>query len=218
MLTLCLDASTAEGTVALLRDGAVVAASVAAMRGENSERLMPTVVEMLRAQDATASDISAVACGAGPGGFTSLRIAAAIAKGFAAARSLPLFVAPSPLLIVSGAEPPLPPGTYLALLDAMRGDVFSLVVTVDASGELAYTDDAVERRADAETRAESLGAVVIGPPADGRRAPHARGFARLFQQGLVTRVELATWEPNYGRKAEAQVRWERTHGTTLETL
>jgi tRNA threonylcarbamoyladenosine biosynthesis protein TsaB len=27
--------------------------------------------------------------------------------------------------------------------------------------------------------------------------------------------DLANWEPSYGRPAEAQVRWEATHGRTL---
>ena len=28
---------------------------------------------------------------------------------------------------------------------------------------------------------------------------------------------MTTWEPDYGRKAEAQVRWEAAHGRELET-
>jgi tRNA threonylcarbamoyladenosine biosynthesis protein TsaB len=28
-------------------------------------------------------------------------------------------------------------------------------------------------------------------------------------------VDLASWEPDYGRLAEAQVRWERAHGRPL---
>jgi tRNA threonylcarbamoyladenosine biosynthesis protein TsaB len=28
-------------------------------------------------------------------------------------------------------------------------------------------------------------------------------------------VDLATWEPNYGRLAEAQVKWEAAHGRAL---
>ncbi|MDF1506325.1 hypothetical protein, partial [Roseisolibacter sp. H3M3-2] len=28
-------------------------------------------------------------------------------------------------------------------------------------------------------------------------------------------VDLALWEPDYGRKAEAQVRWEAEHGRAL---
>jgi tRNA threonylcarbamoyladenosine biosynthesis protein TsaB len=28
-------------------------------------------------------------------------------------------------------------------------------------------------------------------------------------------ADLATWEPNYGRLAEAQVKWEAAHGRAL---
>jgi hypothetical protein len=47
--------------------------------------------------------------------------------------------------------------------------------------------------------------------------PHARGFARLLQAGTAKQVEMTTWEPNYGRKAEAQVRWEAANGRELGT-
>jgi tRNA threonylcarbamoyladenosine biosynthesis protein TsaB len=30
-------------------------------------------------------------------------------------------------------------------------------------------------------------------------------------------VNLASWEPDYGRLAEAQVRWEAAHGRPLTT-
>jgi tRNA threonylcarbamoyladenosine biosynthesis protein TsaB len=37
----------------------------------------------------------------------------------------------------------------------------------------------------------------------------------LIGQGIAKPVELTTWEPQYGRKAEAQVRWEAAHGREL---
>jgi hypothetical protein len=46
-------------------------------------------------------------------------------------------------------------------------------------------------------------------------APHARGFARLIASGIAAEVEMTTWEPTYGRKAEAQVKWEAAHGREL---
>jgi tRNA threonylcarbamoyladenosine biosynthesis protein TsaB len=58
---------------------------------------------------------------------------------------------------------------------------------------------------------------VVGP---GQRLdfhPHARGVASLLES--VVRggpVDLASWEPSYGRLAEAQVRWEATHGRPLQ--
>jgi tRNA threonylcarbamoyladenosine biosynthesis protein TsaB len=35
----------------------------------------------------------------------------------------------------------------------------------------------------------------------------------VIEQGPV---DLASWEPDYGRLAEAQVRWEAAHGRPLE--
>ena len=100
MLVLALDASTYAGSVALIRDGAIEGQSVAAMRGETEERLMPAIAALLESRSASVDALDAVACGAGPGSFTSLRIAASIAKGLSAVRSLPLLVAPSTLLVV----------------------------------------------------------------------------------------------------------------------
>jgi tRNA threonylcarbamoyladenosine biosynthesis protein TsaB len=104
MLVLALDASTHVGTVALVRDDSVVAERAIAMRGERAERLMPAVADTMAAARVQPRDLDALACGGGPGSFTSLRIAASIAKGMAAALSIPLLVTPSPLLIAAGAD------------------------------------------------------------------------------------------------------------------
>jgi tRNA threonylcarbamoyladenosine biosynthesis protein TsaB len=47
-------------------------------------------------------------------------------------------------------------------------------------------------------------------------APRARAAARLA--GLIDATpaaDLASWEPAYGRLAEAQVKWEAAHGRPL---
>jgi tRNA threonylcarbamoyladenosine biosynthesis protein TsaB len=110
VLVLALDASTYAGSVALIRDDIIVGESVVAMRGEHEERLMPAIATVLADHSIPIDRLDAVACGAGPGSFTSLRIAASIAKGLCAAREIPLLVAPSTLLTVPAADPPLPPG------------------------------------------------------------------------------------------------------------
>lgn len=217
MLVLALDASTYAGSCALIRGDTVVTQRVTAMRGEREERLMPAVADLFAEAAVGPGELNGVACGGGPGSFTSLRIAASIAKGIAAARNLPLFVASSPLLVVAGAEPALPAGRYVVLLDAMRGDVFGLSVRVDASGNLHPGGGPwLATREEGLARAAREEATVVGP-AEGRSlAPHARGFTRLLASGLATRVDVARWEPDYGRKAEAQVRWEQAHGRALE--
>jgi tRNA threonylcarbamoyladenosine biosynthesis protein TsaB len=40
--------------------------------------------------------------------------------------------------------------------------------------------------------------------------------ARLLAPTIAREpVDLASWEPDYGRLAEAQVRWEAAHGRSL---
>jgi tRNA threonylcarbamoyladenosine biosynthesis protein TsaB len=214
-LTLALDASTYVGTVAVLRATTVLAESEAAMRGERAERLMPAVVDALRVAGATPGDVGRVVCGAGPGSFTSLRIAAAIAKGLATAAPSALLAVPSLYLIVAGARHALSPGVYLATLGAMRGDVYALGVRVTPEGEVeAEPRWELLSAAALEDRARADGARLIGPERELDYGPHARGVA-LAGPGVLREVDLTTWEPDYGRRAEAQVRWEAAHGRPL---
>jgi tRNA threonylcarbamoyladenosine biosynthesis protein TsaB len=215
VLVLALDASTYAGSVALIRDGVVVGESVVAMRGEHEERLMPAITNLLASHSITVDQLEAVACGAGPGSFTSLRIAASIAKGLCVAREMPLLVAPSTLLVVSAAEPQLPAGSYVVALDAMRGDFFCHEVDVESNGALRPGDSWRTSRALLEEYAATRDARIVGSAELPPLSPHARGFARLIGSGLAKPVEMTTWEPDYGRKAEAQVRWEAAHGREL---
>src|SRR5687767_13540060 len=206
---LAIDAAASIGTAAVITDDRVIAATETRMRGSPAERLMPAVASVLESADTTPRQLAGIVCGAGPGGFTGLRIAASIAKGIATAAHIPLSAVSSLLLVAAGTERPLPPGRYLALLDAMRDERFAARITVGPNGD--YTIDeppallavaAVDRTADAEQRA------TIGPGCAIDALPHARGVARLSRfRGPIEPVDLTGWEPSYGRLAEAQVRW-----------
>lgn len=178
---------------------------------------MPTVAEALEGAGATVSDVGRVVCGAGPGSFTSLRIAASIAKGIASGRSVPLLAVPSLLLIVAGATETADGGRFVAVLDALRGDVFAAAYEVRRDGgfdELA--PPSLMPRAEVAERASALSARLIGPHEALQASPHARGVARLASWlDDADAVDLAAWEPDYGRLAEAQVRWEAAHGRAL---
>lgn len=217
-LTLAIDASTYEGSVAVIRGGAVLSEGTVAMRGETEERLMPAVLAALVMAGTGVRDVAQIVCGAGPGSFTSLRIAAAIAKGIALGNNVPLFAVPSLALIVAGARDVVA-GDYLAVLDAMRGDRFIAPFrrapdgTVSPGGATTRVEAAAVVSIAAEMRA-----TPIGPLESLKRGPHARGVAPLL--GDIERagaVPLDGWEPVYGRLAEAQVKWEAAHGRPLGT-
>lgn len=264
-LTLVLEASTGTGSVALLRGGALVAETEVAMRGHDGERLMPSVVQLLAERGVPASALARVICGAGPGGFTSLRIAAALAKGVAdslgielwAASSLALLAAsdeglgdgrggrePAALAPSGGREPAAfapsgggetrsrnvggsapsaedADGAVIAVIDALRGEWYCQRFVRSAEGVIvADGEPGLMARPALASVAAGAGARVVGMGGDtfagGRNAvPLARDVARLVPGPLLAPVALDTWEPDYGRLAEAQVKWEKAHGRSL---
>lgn len=217
MIVLALDASTYVGTVAVLRDGVLVASAEAAMRGEREERLMPAVAATLGAAGVSVDDVDLVACGEGPGSFTSLRIAASIAKGLACARDLPVVAVSSLVLMVAGLDPLPPEGRYFAALDALRGEAYVQLVRVGPAGVAPAGVPGLLPLDEVEVVADLVGAAMVGVDRAISGRPHARGMARLTPAvERWAQVDLASWEPLYGRLAEAQVRWEAAHGRPLE--
>jgi tRNA threonylcarbamoyladenosine biosynthesis protein TsaB len=243
--TLAIDGSTYQGSVALLLGSKVIAERTlkeedgAAPRAGRGEKLMPAIAECLREARVSREGIGAIVCGSGPGSFTSLRVAASVAKGLAAGSGVALYAVPSLLLTVTGAQPPLPSGKYLSVLDAMRGEFYAAHITSPPSPGYPPTlgatnsDSPLGVNAESirvgppmivslaelnEVRARDLAIKVVGPGQDIDAHPHARGVAAVLdwitQEGPV---ELASWEPDYGRLAEAQVRWEAAHGRKLTT-
>lgn len=217
--TLALDGSTYAGSVALIRGREVIDArslpdSGIPARGQRGEDFMPMVVDCLAAGRIKPGDLARVVCGAGPGSFTSLRIAASIAKGIAVGAGCPLYAVSSLLLIPASAE--LPPGSYLSVLSAMRGDRYALEIVVTESAVQSRGDARILTAASLAEEVESNGFTLIGPDVGDQLRPEARGVARLLDQVLASGLcDVGSWEPDYGRLAEAQVKWEAAHGRPL---
>ena len=208
--TLALEAATYAGSVAVLRGSDIVVARDVEMGRRAEERLMPVVAECVAALPKGRGGVDRVVCGAGPGSFTSLRIAASIAKGICHARGIPLFEASSLALIVAAAAGRRP-GRYLVSLDAMRGESFAAVVELGNDGKIpaAVPFEIIAASTLTEKARVAAAELLAG-------APHAAGVARMLESVLDRGpVDLAAWEPDYGRAAEAQVRWEAAHGRPL---
>jgi tRNA threonylcarbamoyladenosine biosynthesis protein TsaB len=110
----------------------------------------------------------------------------------------------------------VPPGRYVAVLDAMRGDVFACVFSVTDRAITTESPTTLLARAALAEFAREHAARPVGPTEQLIVVPHARGVAKLG--GLAkwpAAADLGTWEPNYGRLAEAQVKWEAAHGRAL---
>lgn len=218
MITLALDASTYAGDVALLDGATVVAEECTEMKGAEHERLMPAVASVLDRARLRVSEVDRLVCGAGPGSFTSLRIAGGIAKGLAMGARRPLFAVPSLALIVGGAS--LGAGRYLAALDALRSEYYVALYDVRRDGTVIEVErPRIVAAEQVDVIARELEARIVSPTAlaDAIVAPpRARAVAHLSAMlDAAGPVDLARWEPSYGRLAEAQVKWESAHGRPL---
>ncbi len=124
MIVLAIDTSTAVASVAVLRSGEVAVERAARSRGRQGEVLLPLVDDALRAAELTPADVGLVAVGIGPGGFTSLRIGLATAKGLALAHGAAIVGVPSARVVARAFAPR---GVAAVLADAQRGEVFASV-------------------------------------------------------------------------------------------
>jgi tRNA threonylcarbamoyladenosine biosynthesis protein TsaB len=225
-LTLSLDGSTYAGSVALIRDTEVIAQRELEETGKpgragREELFMPMVAKCLRDGKVAVGDLQRVVCGAGPGSFTSLRVAASIAKGIAVGTSIPLFSVPSLALIVAAANET--EGRWLAALPAMRGEVYVSLYEWNDGVLREIQGPGIIAEAALDKEAAASGARIVGHANENQnsalrvpRNPHARGVA-LMMSTILDRgpVDIDTWEPQYGRLAEAQVKWEAAHGRPL---
>ena len=218
MITLALDASTYVGDVAVIDGSDVLAELSIAMNNAEHERLMPAIVDALQSASVEIDEVRRVVCGAGPGSFTSLRIAGAIAKGIASGVGVPLFAVSSMALIVGAAAPSA--GRYLTVVDALRGEAYVALYQVQSDRALVELQPPrLVLVGEVEALASEHDARTIGPSRELCSIvarPRAKAAATL-ETAIVARgpVDLSAWEPAYGRLAEAQVKWESAHGRPL---
>ncbi len=217
MLIAAIDTSGRQGSVALLRaaaDGPVLLETAAIEGGQYSERLVPTLAELLVRHGAERSALELIAVASGPGSFTGLRIAMATVKGLAEAFATPV-VAVSVLeavVLAGGAK-----GAVVAALDAQRSEVFF--------GEYEVAGTRAEMKREGISGFEAFVAMAAGrqvfTPDEGlagrlREAgvavetlarPDAESYGRIahrkFSRGEW--ADVATLDANYLRRSDAEI-------------
>ena len=235
MSILSIDTSSQVSSVAVLSAERV--AAELSMQGAltHSETLMPhigTALEMARVKK---NELEGIAVSIGPGSFTGLRIGLASAKMMAYALHIPLIAVPT---LEALAHHYICEGVRLVpMMDAQKGNVYAQEFSWRADGDalilqeerslaimplteviagLAETEQSVLLLGDAMQKKTTLAL-----PANVRLAPiHAR-MPRAACVGLAALTRLARGEmddpvtaaPLYLRRSEAEVLWEKRHGT-----
>jgi tRNA threonylcarbamoyladenosine biosynthesis protein TsaB len=200
--------------MAVIRDGELLASSQITMGRGRDDLLTPAVTPLLVQTGIGIRELGGVVCGEGPGSFTSLRIAAAFAKGMAFGLNVPLFGVPSLALVSGSDDRPLSSGTYCVSTDALRDECYAQWIDVTSDHTITIAGG-VERVLTRELERFAEGRELVLADASVDTHPRATMVRWLRDWRAPGAVNLDVWEPAYGRLAEAQVKWEATHGRTL---
>ncbi len=128
-LILAIETSSVSGSVALIRDGAIVGSQHYQLDKSHSSVLHPMIKDLMKECDTPLGDLDAIALSKGPGSYTGLRIGTSTAKGLCYALDIPL-VAINTLESMAYQMIEKSPGydLYCPMLDARRMEVYSLLV------------------------------------------------------------------------------------------
>jgi len=221
MNVLAIDTSTECASIALSVDGELYCEEQGSLR-QHAQLLLPMIERVLAISGTRLNQLNGIAFGCGPGSFTGLRIACAVAKGLSYAHDLPLFPVSSLATIASDVfhtETNLAPGTQvLAMIDARMqqvywasffADSFTSHEQVTAAADVVLTSASplILAGVGLETYAPQLSASIQSQCVKQSIVfPHASAMVRLVQSGYVTAVSAAEALPVY-------VRNQVTHGS-----
>lgn len=125
-LILNIDTATTVCSVALAKDGKVIALKES-NEGLNHSVLLGTYIdELLKENTLNASDLDAVAISMGPGSYTGLRIGVSLAKGVCFGANKPLIAVPTLQALAQSVSSRLQEEAYYCpMIDARRMEVYT---------------------------------------------------------------------------------------------
>jgi tRNA threonylcarbamoyladenosine biosynthesis protein TsaB len=225
---LALETAGDQASVAVGWPGHVAGAAALGGSRQHAGALLGLVERACASAGGSLAEVEGIVVADGPGSFTGLRVAAAVAKALVRSRGLPLWTAPS-LVALAAEVPAAGQGCVVAVSDALRGQLFATACRFRPGEVEILLPPAVyapEQLAERCPLPDSLvvragGSCPLPAAWSGlettTRAPAGGSLLGLIGvRGGVRRVlDPADWEPEYGRPAEAQTRWEEAHGRRL---
>ena len=235
-MILAIDTATLDASVALVTREGQLRASRQARVTTHSEALLGMIAAVLEEAGVRPDDLAAVACGAGPGSFTGLRIGLATAKGLCLAvgsasnpsgRRLPLLLVSSLQALARRAPASMQGALVVPCIDAFKSEVY--VGFYRGGDEPAPAGTPVEAVLPPQQLIARLAALPAGSPlcivgGGPVRYPELRALDALFVEGgapvadEVGRLaamrlargeadDLAAAVPRYIRPSEAEIKF-----------
>lgn len=130
MKVLAIDAASGQSSVALVAEDAEFYECAVETRA-HADELLPLVTRVLAAGNVTLADLDGLAFGRGPGGFTGLRVAAAVVQGLAFGNNKPVAGIST---LAALAQPWVAEHDVLVCTDARKGQVYCGTYRADTSG------------------------------------------------------------------------------------
>ena len=207
-MLLAIDTSSLVLSCALAEKDKLVAEWTVQKRLTHSEQLIPHMDEILKDAGVDQKEITAIAAAKGPGSFTGVDTLEALVWNLVGARAF-----------------------ILPLLDAQRGNVYAAMygsfdeIWQEAPAEAASIDEVVKAAAShggpilavgegAEMYREKLLAegIQVAPPHNccARASSVAMAAFVRWEKGQID--DPLQLMPNYIRRSEAEVLWEKLHG------
>jgi tRNA threonylcarbamoyladenosine biosynthesis protein TsaB len=154
---LAIETSVPTARVALLGADGAVLAQAEKTAARHSSNLLKLCDEALGGAGLKIGDLAAIACGAGPGSFTGLRVGLAVAKGLALPTAVPLVLISS--LEALAQDLAGPSGALLVpCIDAGKEQVYARFFGADSSEDWVLAPAALIERVQGTSHA----AVVMG--------------------------------------------------------
>lgn len=133
MLMLSIESSAKAASVALTRDGELIAQYTQCSGLTHSRTLLPMIEDMLKNTEIAAGDIDAIAVAQGPGSFTGIRIGVSTVKGLAWALDKPCIgVSTLEAMAWHGVSAG---GLICPVMDARRSQVYNALFEIE-NGEV----------------------------------------------------------------------------------
>ena len=218
MNLLAFDTSTETLSVAVAAGDAVLE-HTAAGGAQASASLIPVIEDLLRRSGLTLAALDAIAFGRGPGSFTGLRTAAAVAQGLGFGAGLPVLPIDTLLAVAEEAHGLCGATQVVAMLDARMGEVYFAAYQREGGAWTTRTPPALGRPGDVPvpagwTIAGNLTDALASALPPGRRViaqPTAAALLRLAPAGLAGQAAhpAAQALPLYIRDKVAQTTEER---------
>lgn len=224
MLILAFESSAKAASVALLKEDMLLGEYYQNCGQTHSRTLLKMAEDLMANCGVSAGDITAVACSAGPGSFTGVRIGMAAAKGFSWARELPLVGVST--LEAMAYQAGCFEGLTVCAMDARRDQIYHAVFSNEGGKPVRLREDCAISLEEAGNwlKNEKKDKIILGDGAvlcynvlqkfvpgcilapEQLRHQRASGVALAARQALLKgeTADAALLSPNYLRLSQAE--------------